>query len=69
MIDRSLGKDIIPQMHQKVCGYRKDLEAFHRVIDELVIDSNELPEVRNHQIKTLHLIKVSLVTLYIDPII
>jgi hypothetical protein len=56
-------------MHQKVCGYRKDLEAFHRVIDELVIDSNELPEVRNHQIKTLHLIKVSLVTLYIDPII
>ena len=49
----------MPQMHQKVCGYRKDLEAFQRVINELVIDGNELPEVRNHQVKTLNLIKVN----------
>ena len=57
-IDRTMSKEYLPQLHQRTCGYKFDLEAFLRVINELKIDQNELPDVKKKQTEVVSAIKV-----------
>lgn len=59
-LDRTMINEYVPQMHQRACGMQRDLEIFLRVVIELDIDENELPDVKKHQIQTIHNIKVDL---------
>ena len=57
-IDRTMTKEYLPQLHQRICGYKFDLEAFLRVISELTIDPAELPDVKKKQTEVISDIKV-----------
>ena len=51
--------EYVPQLHGKACGIIKDLETFLKVIKELEMDEQELPDVVREQRKTIHVITVS----------
>ena len=53
-----MSKEYLPQLHQRTCSYKFDLEAFLRVINELTIDSKELPDVKKKQVEVISTIKV-----------
>ncbi len=55
--------EYVPQMHQRACGMKRDLEIFLRIVTELDIDAAELPDVKKHQNQTIHNIKVSSINL------
>jgi hypothetical protein len=54
-----MSKEYLPQLHQRTHSYKVDLEAFLRVINELVIDGNELPDVKKKQGEVASAIKVN----------
>ncbi len=51
--------EYLPQMNKRAFGMKTDLEVFLRIIKELNIDENQLPDVKRHQNETLNSIKVS----------
>ena len=53
----TLVNDYTPQMHQRACGFKKDLETFLRVVDELEGDEMD-PDVRNAQQSVIQKIQV-----------
>jgi hypothetical protein len=63
-IDRTMSKEYLPQLHQRTHGYKVDLEAFLRVINELVIDANELPDVKKKQDEVVSSLKVNSLILF-----
>lgn len=50
--------EYLPQLHQRVCGYKVDLEAFLRVISELNVPG-DLPDVKRKQLESMAVIKVN----------
>ena len=57
-IDRSLSREYLPQMHYRVCGMKKDYETFLKVINELNVDEQSMPDVKRHQNNIINQIKV-----------
>ncbi len=54
--------EFLPQLHQRVCGYKVDLEAFLRVVSELNVPG-ELPDVKKKQLEIMAIIKVKFLVL------
>ena len=59
-----MSKEYLPQLHQRTHSYKVDLEAFLRVINELIIDANELPDVKKKQGEVASAIKVNNFSLF-----
>ena len=57
-LDRTMIAEYVPQMHQRACGMKRDLEIFLRIVSELDIDEEELPDVKRHQHQTIKNIEV-----------
>ena len=53
-----MSNEYLPQLHQRVCGYKVDLEAFLRVISELSVPG-DLPDVKRKQLESMAVIKVN----------
>ena len=49
--------EYLPQLHTRATQIRKDLEAFHRVIEELQVTGNY--ELKQRQLELLERISVS----------
>lgn len=50
--------EYVPQMHQRACGMKRDLDIFLRILHELQIDGSDLPDVKRHQELTIKNIRV-----------
>ena len=50
--------EYVPQMHQRACGMKRDLEIFLRIVNELEVDEAELPDIKRHQRQTISNIRV-----------
>lgn len=55
-IEKTMIKEYLPQMHQRVHGMRRDLETFGRVLSEL--DSVADPDLTKYRAKTSENINV-----------
>lgn len=62
-IDRTMAKEYLPQMHQRVCSMQKDLETFLRVLSEISLSdvddvNGDISRTKNEVFQKINVINV-----------